>query len=266
MRPAVAALVLLLLPDAAQAAAWTQAKGTWQIISGVVYSDAALSFDNHGSAVTPTLFKRALWQNDMEYGLTNRLTLFARTETADVRSKSGTAAAIDAVDNAVELGFRLRPSRGPHLLSDYDVISVEGTVRTAGAFNFDYSANAAAAGRGAGVRLLYGSPFKLWNRDGFVNLEAGERWLSRPRPNETVADLTAGLWLDKRWLVMAQSFNVVSGPAKPPYVYFRSHKLEGSLAYKFSKHFTLQGGAFFSPAGQNALDERGLVLSLWADF
>jgi hypothetical protein len=257
---------LLMTSVAAHAAAWTQAKGTWQIISGVVYSDASLSFDNHGNAMTPTLFNRILLQNDVEYGLSNRLTLFARTETADVRSQPGTAAAIDAVNNAVELGFRLRPSRGPHLLSDYDVISIEGTVRTAGAFNFAYSANATASGRGAGVRLLYGSPFKWGNRDGFVNLEAGERWLSRPRPNETAVDLTAGLWLDKRWLVMAQSFNVVSGPAKQPYVYFRSHKLEASVAYKLSKHFTLQAGAFFSPAGQNALDERGLVASLWDNF
>jgi hypothetical protein len=45
-----------------------------------------------------------------------------------------------------------------------------------------------------------------------------------------------------------------------------AHKLEGSLAYKLSKHFTLQAGAFFSPAGQNALDERGFTLSLWSDF
>ena len=219
---------LLLLPCAAHAAAWTQAKGTWQVISGVVYSDASVSFDNHGDATAPTSFKRILLQNDVEYGLSNRLTLFARTETADVRSQVGAAAAVDAVNNAVELGFRLRSSRGPHLLSDYDVIAIEGMVRTAGAFNFAYSANANASGRGAGVRLLYGSPFKWGNRDGFVDLEAGERWLSRPRPNETVADLTAGLWLDKRWLAMAQSFNVVSGPAKPPYVYFRSHKLEAS--------------------------------------
>lgn len=259
-------LGIMLLPCAAQAAAWTQGRGTWQVISSLVYSDADVSFDNHGNAATPTLFKRILSQNDVEYGMSNRLTLFARTETADVRTRSGTTPEVDAVNNAVELGFRLRPSRGPHLLSDYDVISVEAMVRTAGAFNFTYSANASAAGRAAGVRLLYGSPFKLGNRDGFVDLEAGERWLSRPRPNETVADLTAGLWLSKRWLLMAQSFSVVSGPARVPYVYFRSHKLETSLAYKFSKHFTLQGGAFFSPAGQNALDERGVALSLWSDF
>lgn len=257
---------LLLLPCAAHGAAWTQGRGSWQVISGVIYSDAALSFDNQGRAAAPTLFQRILLQNDVEYGVSNRLTAFVRTETADVRSQSGTATAVDAVDNAVELGFRLRPSRGPHLLSDYDVISVEAMVRTAGAFNFDYSANASAAGRAAGVRLLYGAPFKLWHRDGFVNLEAGERWLSRPRPNETVADLTTGLWLDRRWLLLAQNFNVVSGPARPPYVYFRSHKLEASLAYRLSRHFTLQGGAFFSPAGQNALDERGLCLSLWSDF
>ena len=45
-----------------------------------------------------------------------------------------------------------------------------------------------------------------------------------------------------------------------------ANRPEASLAYKLSKRFTLQGGAFFSPAGQNALDERGLVASLWANF
>ncbi len=259
-------LGMLLLPCAANAAAWTQAKGTWQVISGAIYSDAGTSFDNHGNSVTPTLFRRVLEQNDVEYGLTNRLTALLRSETADVRTQSATQPLTDVVDNAVELGLRLRPSRGPHLLSDYDVISVEGTVRSAGAFNFAYSANSSASGRDAGVRLLYGSPFKAWSRDGFLNVEAGERWLSRPRPNESVLDLTAGLWLNRRWLVMAQSFNVVSGPASAPYVYFRSHKLQGSLAYAFSKRYTLQAGAFVSPAGQNALDERGVALSLWTNF
>ena len=39
-----------------------------------------------------------------------------------------------------------------------------------------------------------------------------------------------------------------------------------SANMRFSRRFSLQAGAFFSPAGQNALDERGLCLSLWSSF
>ena len=260
------AAALLLLPSLAQAAAWTQPKGTWQIISGVVASDARRSFDGRGNAVTPALFDRVLLQNDVEYGLFSRVTLFARTETAYVHVRNGTGPAVSAQNNAIEGGVRYRLARGLGLVSDYDVLSLETSWRTAGAFNFAYSANADVGGEDYGVRLLYGSGFKVGRRDGFLNMEVGQRWLSRPRPDQTAMDLTAGLWLTPRWLVMLQSFNLVSGPAMPPYVEFRTHKLEVSAAYRLTRHLTLQAGAILSPAGRNALDERGLCLSLWTDF
>src|SRR6185437_13550221 len=94
-------------------------------------------------------------------------------------------------------------------------------------------------------------------RNGFFDIQAAQRWIASPRPNETPIDLTAGLWLNKRWMVMLQSFNIVSaGDAKPPYTYYRSRKLELSLVQKLSRHWALQVGAFYSPAGQNALVER----------
>lgn len=145
-------------------------------------------------------------------------------------------------------------------------MSVAVTGCKAGAFNSAYSANATAGGEDAGVRLLFGSGFQLGRRYGFIDLEAGERWLSHPRPSQTALDLTAGLWLTPRWMLMLQSFNLVSGPARAPHVYFRTHKLEASAVWRMTRRLSVQGGVFFSPAGQNALDERGLCLSLWADL
>lgn len=250
----------------AMAAAWTQPKGSWQVITGAIWSDAERSFDAHGDAIWPTDFQRLLIQTDTEYGLTGKLTLFARTETAWAHLRSGTGPAINALDNAVELGSRMRLSRGLGVLADDDVLSVEISGRKAGAFNFAYSANSSEGGEDAGLRLLYGSGFRLWGHSGYVDIEAGERWLSHPRPSQTAIDLTAGLWLTPRWLLMTQSFNLISGPARPPYVYFRIHKLQASAVWRLSRHLALQGGGFFSPTGQNALDERGVCLTLWADF
>jgi hypothetical protein len=266
MKSAVLFCAMLFLPGTVHAAAWTQPRGTWQTIGGVILSQADTSFDAGGNAVIPALFERVLVTTDTEYGLTDRLTLLARTETAYVHSRSGASPAVTVTDNAFEGGARLRLLRGLGLLARDDVLSVEVSARKAGAFNFAYSANASAGGEDAGVRLLYGSGFRLGSHSGFVNLEAGERWLSHPRPDQSAVDLTTGLWLNPRWMVMAQSFNLVSGPATAPYVHFRTHKLEVSAVWRLSRRFTLQAGAFFSPAGQNALDERGLCLSLWSDF
>ncbi len=84
------------------------------------------------------------------------------------------------------------------------------------------------------------------------------RWIAHPRPNETPIDLTAGLWLTKGTMLMAQSFNIVSaGDARPPYAFYRSHKIELSIVERLSRHWLLQSGVFFSPAGQNALVEKG---------
>ena len=116
--------------------------------------------------------------------------------------------------------------------------------------------------------MLYGLNFQWHEMDGFADLEAGESFLSRPRPNETPIDLTIGLWLDGDTMAMIQSFNLVGagGGNLRSYPFFRSHKVEASLVRKLTERYSVQAGAFFSPAGQNALVEQGLCLSLWMNL
>jgi hypothetical protein len=64
-------------------------------------------------------------------------------------------------------------------------------------------------------------------------------------------------------MIMAQSFNVISGGARAPFTDYRSHKAALSLVQKLSQHWSLQVGGFLSPAGQNALAEKGLSVVLW---
>jgi len=257
-------LCLALLPGAAHAAAWTVPKGRWQSFTGMIYSDASRAFDAHGDASWPETFRRILLTTDTEYGLTGRLTLFVRTETAYVHVRDAVTPSTTAYDNAVEAGARWRIARG--ILAAYDVLSLEVSGRKAGAFNFAYSADAHAGGEDAGLRLLYGRGFRLGKRDGFLDIEAGYRFLSPPRPDQTAIDLTTGLWLDRRWMVMAQSFNLVGSAATPPYRFFRMHKLELSAVYRIGRGWALQAGGFLSPTGINALEERGVQVSLWNDL
>jgi len=148
--------------------------------------------------------------------------------------------------------------------------SLQATLKYAGPFDLShgpiqkYDSIGRGATRTEEVRLLYGTGFKLFGRDGFADAEAAERFITVPRPNETDIDLTAGLWLGTRTMVMAQSFNVISGGgAQAPYTYFREHKIELSVVRCISARWSVQLGAFTAPMGQNTVVEQGFMLSLW---
>jgi hypothetical protein len=260
MRFPILFLWMACLCGYAQAGAWTEGAGQGQAIASLIFSSAGKSYDAHGAPGAPARFERLLLQTDTEYGVTDDLTAFLRTETANAHEHSR-AIPINALDNAFEGGARWR------ITDTIGIVSIEAAYRTAGAFNFAVSADSRASGRAAGIRLLYGGNFKFRGMDGFYDIEAGQSWLTRPRPDENPLDLTAGLWLDSGQMVMLQSFNLFSaGSAAAPYVYFRSHKIELSWVKRLSGRFSLQVGGFFSPAGQNALVEQGLVLALWTRF
>ncbi len=254
-------IVLALLvcsAGAAQAGAWTQKRGHWQVITTTIYGDAPTAFDGKGNTGISLQFDKALLLNAAEYGLTNRITLLLNTETAYARSHLAPSPRVKGLDNAYEGGARFL------LSSRHGMFSVQASYKSAGAFNFSVSANSRVAGSAAELRFLYGGNFKLAGRDGFFDLQAGQRFLSAPRANETPLDLTAGLWLTPSRMVMLQNFNVIGGgDGQPPYGYFRSHKLEVSVVQRLTKRLLVQAGVFYSPLGQNALRERGVVLALW---
>lgn len=261
---ALRVLPLLFLPfGPAMAGAWTQDRGQTQIITSVTVSEA---FDQFGPIAAPRgfYFNKTFVQESFEYGLTDWLTLLAAPEYVSARWGAAAQAAIKAPDTAVEGGLRLR------LFSGAGVLSVQGTVETAGAFDL-YVADPAGSGAGrlvsgkAGeLRLLYGTNFKLLGARCFADLEAAQRWISAPRPNETAFDATTGIWLSKNSLLLLQSFNTLSqGKTDQPY---RADKLELSVVHTLVKGWSLQMGGFLSPTGSNTIEERGLSLAIWRRY
>lgn len=258
MKSLAAALLLSLAgSQTALAGAWTQAPDKWQLISTLGVSRSARSFDNGGVASVTDRSQREMAQTYTEYGWRDGITLFVQTESVYANTQTGSG-----LDNGVGGGARLR------LYHDDDsVLSAEIGGRAAGSYNFSVSADSNQPGRDGEIRLLYGRGFVWRGMNGFLDAEIGRRFMAAPRPDEMPIDLTAGLWLDDRTMAMIQSFNLVEqGPARPPYGYFRSHKIELSAVRQLSGRYLVQLGAYFSPGGQNALDEQGLCLSLWTRF
>jgi hypothetical protein len=263
-RFALALAIFAASAAAAHAGAWTLKKHKWQIISQFEIAHAAKGYDGHASADAPIRFDKRYSKTLAEYGLNDRITLVVAPEYSTAISAWNGGAPVQAIDMGVEAGARAR-------LSDaFGVVSLQATLKYAGPFDLShgpiqkYDSIGRGATRTEEVRLLYGAGFKLFGRDGFADAEAAERFITAPRPNETDIDLTAGLWFGAKTMVMAQSFNVISGGgAEPPYTYFREHKLELSLVRCLSDRWSVQLGAFIAPMGQNTVVEQGFSLSLW---
>ncbi len=251
-------LLLLLVPHHVHAGAWTRPENGVQQITSALASQADHSF----GSTAPISFRKAVIQTHTEYGFKDWLTLIAASESAYVEITQAGLAPYTAFDQGVEGGARLRLRRG-----NWGVLSLEASYRAAGAFNFAVSANAAAQGNAARLRLLYGRSYRVGGHDAFVDVAAGRHLLSGARADETAVDVTAGFWFDSANMVMAQSFNLYAGQGGlSAYAPFASHKLQVTWVGRVSRHFWLQAGGFVSPAGSNTLQERGLLVALWTRF
>ncbi len=260
MRPLIALAAVLAMTTEANAGAWTQAEDNTQIISTFTYSRASRSYDASSNPAIPIRYLKLLTQTYVEYGVRDWLTLTVDPEYA--KAESGPPEGPIEVANAFAIGAgaRLR------LMENHGVFSVEGSYKSAGAFDTSVSVNQESA-RQFEIRALYGTNFNLFGMTAFADVEAAERFIAGARPNETPIDISVGLHITPHTMILGQSFNVVSGgDARPPYGYYRSHKLQLSIVQHIWKSTSVQLGAFVSPAGQNALKEQGLSLAIWDSF
>lgn len=258
MRTTFLLVGLTLTPaDRALAGAWTLHRGAAQVLAGVTVSRATQRFDRAGVPDGKIVFNKLLIQDWMEYGVTDALTLFAVPELVIAQSDETGAGVEQFRTSSVEAGARVLLSKRIGMLS------LQASIKSAGAFDMSTSAGG-EAGRQIELRLLYGRNFRLLRRDGYIDVEVAERWIKRPRPNEMAFDVSAGLWISPKYLLLFRSFNTIAGGgAKMPYEYYRQHKVEIGLVRRLTQRWSLQTGTFFSPAGQNIVQEQGAVMQLW---
>lgn len=243
----------------AHAGAWTLPAGETQIITGATASNANATFGKSGGA-TPVLFHKLLFGSYVEHGILDSVTLIFAPEYVMATEEGPNQPLIHAQDFAAKVGVRVR------LEQSFGVFSVEGSYKTAGGFDMSVTTGN-DSGKEFELRLQYGTNFRLFRRDGYADLEVGERYITGARPSETAVDFTLGLKVTKKITLMAQSFNIVSdGSGTAPYRYYRSHKVEFGVLQRLWRGVYLESGGFASPLGQNSLVERGADASLWIRF
>jgi hypothetical protein len=248
---------MLCAPSAAFAGAWTLPPGAGQIM---VTTTTSTSDHVFGFGPAPRYNKTEM-QALFEYGFTDRFTgiFIPGLQHVDI------AAPISAERSG--LGYTELGGRYKFIQGDAWVLSGQATVRIPGTSDTSNPAAIGYTGVETDVRALFGYTFVVGNWPAFVDLELGQRFRAGAPPDELRFDATFGLQPAPRWLVLAQSFNVVSeGAGDPPFGNYGYYKFQLSGVYELTRDWSVQAGAFTTYAGSNALRENGLIFGAWYRF
>jgi hypothetical protein len=228
---------------------------------GLTATTSTMYFSGNGLAPTPRYSKEEL-QGFLEYGLTDQVTGIFAPQLQNIDIASPTNAQRSGV-GYTEFGARYGFIEDPTW-----VVSGQATLRIPGT---DQITNPAAVGYTdveADFRGLIGHNFKLGDTPGFFDLELAERVRTDGYPSEVRFDGTFGVRVLPRWLVLVQSFNVISEGTGisifgGSYEYY---KAQLSALYTVTDKWQVQFGAVSTYAGRNALQENGLVFGVWHQF
>jgi protein XagA len=250
---------------AALAGAWTLEAGTGQLIITDTLSQGVDIFNAARSLQSAPRYTKNELQGLLEYGATDRFTVILEPMLQHV----DIGAPVDAQRSGLgytELGGRVRLFQGDSGGGSW-VISGQTTLRVPGTFDRSNPAALGYTDTQLDVRALFGYTFKAGAWPAFIDVQVAQRFSFGWQPDEFRTDITFGVRPAPQWLLLVQSFNVISEGAGtwglPSYDY---SKLQLSGVYSVTPALSLQLGAFTAYTGRNALQENGLVLGAWYKF
>jgi hypothetical protein len=257
----LAALAFLGVPGRADAGAWTQPQGSTLFIGTAAYTDGdRLLRDGFGSRRVPD-YRKLETTLLIEHGVTDWLTAIATPSLRWTRAEGA------APDEFFGLGYTDLGARARLWRDDSSVLSVQALGRIPGATDDKAPAEIGNTDPELDLRVLFGHGFRAGGLPAFVNLEGAYRVRAEDPPNEFRADLTFGIRPAERWLLLAQSFTVVSdGAGRPPFDDYWYTKAQLSAVYELAPGLSLQAGFVTTYAGHNALREVGGLVGIWRQF
>lgn len=257
----VVAIGLMASPTAALAGAWTLDAGqSIAIVTGTMMQ-ADKAFDNSGTTQPIARYSKSELQALFEFGATSWLTLMLAPSLQHV----DIAAPFDAKRDGLgytDLGARMRLGGG-----DSWVLSAQTTLRVPGTFDKSNPAAIGYTDPELDIRGLLGYSFSAGTWPAFIDVQVAQRFRFGGQPDEFRTDLTLGLRPLDRWLVLMQSFNVISeGAGSLGYPSYAYSKFQLSAVYSVTPQLSLQLGGYTTYWGHNALQENGMVLGAWYKF
>ena len=259
--PCLLAIGLLGSATPALAGAWTLDAGTGALVVTGTTSQANSVFDS-GSKLRPIpRYSKDEAQALIEYGVTNWFTAMLQPSLQHVDIAAPFSAQRSGL-GYTDIGGRAR------IWSDSSwVVSAQATFRIPGVFDKTNPAAIGYTDSEIELRGLAGYSFKTGTLPAFIDLEVAQRYRLGGPPNEFRTDITFGIRPAERWLLLTQSFNVLSeGAGTWGFGSFAYHKFQLSAVYAVTPTLSLQLGGYSTYWGRNALQENGLVVGAWYKF
>jgi hypothetical protein len=247
--------------SSALAGAWTLDAGTGALVFTGTAMQSNNAFDSGSRLRSIPRYSKEEAQVLIEYGVTNWFTAMFAPSLQRVD--------IGAPFNAQRSGLGYTDIGGRALLwSDASwVVSAQATFRIPGVFDKSNPAAIGYTDSEIELRGLAGYSFKVGTLPAFVDLEVAQRYRLGGPPDEFRTDITFGIRPAEKWLLLAQSFNVLSeGTGSWGFGSYAYHKFQLSAVYAVTPTLSLQLGGYSTYWGRNALQENGLVVGAWYKF
>lgn len=248
---ALAFLALWAASAPAQASAWGQAKGAG-------FASANVERFSNGAGA----YRRTDADLYLEYGLTRRITIGAQTLFGRASSGAGDEAVSNFGAFAVEAFVQSQLWRGQN-----SVVAVRTTMSAPAYVDEEARFALRDPGFDLETRALWGRGFSTPFGHAFANVEAAHRTRFGPAASQVRIDATLGLQPNKRWMLLAQSFNIVSlrnetlGGAD-----YDVYKLQPSAVWFATQRLGLQTGATIEVAGRNLTPGVSAFAGVWVRF
>ncbi|MFH1558499.1 MAG: hypothetical protein ABII76_27170 [Pseudomonadota bacterium] len=255
---ALAACGLAASAQRACAGAWTLKESGVQAYLQSTMTRADHAFDGSSNLYAAQTYDKVSTQLFMEVGATDSLTLIVAPELLSI-SLASPADTSYFGPGYTDLGGRVKIAEG-----DGFVASLQAVARFPGAKPSEGPAVIGYVNGELDLRALAGWNFVLWGLPSFLDLELAQRLRFGAPPDEWRLDATLGVRIAPRWLVLAQSFNVMSeGAGEAPYfdASYEYYKVQMGVMYDVSESFAVQASLVTTYFARNALQENGLVLA-----
>lgn len=249
------------LSDAA-AGAFTLEPGETKMFLTGVFNAGDHYFDSDGRLRKRETYRKYDLQLYAEHGLKDGLTAFGSAGLQRIRAKDGAMFEREGLGRT-ELGLRQRVFE-----RDGWIVSVQGSAVIAGAKEGPSIAVVGETDDQLDGRLLFAKSFEVLGKPSFLDLASGYRLRGGDPADEVRLDATIGIRVAPRWLLMAQSFNTIGTGAWSGRYRLRQriYKAQASAIFDLTERWSLIGAAFVTPAGEDALDERGATLGVGLRF
>ncbi len=243
--------------------AWNQRAGEGQVISTSSWAHASQIFDDDYKAVPLRGFTKTETRIYIEQGVTDWLTLVGNTGFQTLNFRDGDSRfdfdGLDDIEIGAQIGTYSREGLATSIRLSYIVDS-----------QLDNRAiDILPGGDQFEARALIGQSRETLLGDIFYDAQIAVRSEDFDKVDQTQAALTVGYKPTHRWLIMGQSYAIVSaeefvdGFRVPEQMDVSSH-LSIARQYRPGRYIQLGAGQTF--LGRNIVKERSVFIGLWTEY